>query len=75
MELEDFLNKLGKNVARLRTDRSLSTNELALECEMEKATIVRIEQGKVNPTAKTLYRIAKVLKVSVRDLIPKDKIE
>lgn len=32
--------------------------------------ILHIEQGKVNPSLKTLYRIAEGLEVDVKDLLP-----
>ncbi|HTM82202.1 helix-turn-helix transcriptional regulator [Asticcacaulis sp.] len=65
----DIERLIGWNVQRLRKDRRLSQEELALRIETVAQSYVSfLEGGKRNPTAVTLYLIAKSLNVSVGDL-------
>lgn len=43
--------------------------KLAKEIFADQSNLARIEDGKVNPTVKTLLKISKALNCSVRDLI------
>jgi transcriptional regulator with XRE-family HTH domain len=62
-----FLNRVGKNIARLRKAKGLTLSQLAYRCESEKANIVRIEQAQTNPTLKTLWNIATALDVDTSE--------
>ncbi|MCH8905155.1 MAG: helix-turn-helix transcriptional regulator, partial [Bacteroidetes bacterium] len=42
---------------------------LALECDMEKSNLIRIEKGRTNPTSLTLLKISNVLNVRVKELL------
>jgi DNA-binding XRE family transcriptional regulator len=46
----------------------MTQNDLAVECEFEKASMSRIESGKSNPTVRTLLKICRVLDVKIEDL-------
>lgn len=59
MEKEVFLKKLGENIKRLRQEKGISQAELARLCDKERASIERIENGKINPSAYVLYEVAK----------------
>lgn len=59
MEKEEFLKKLGTNIKNLRMKKGLSQSELARRCEKERASIERIENGKINSSAYVLYEVAK----------------
>jgi transcriptional regulator with XRE-family HTH domain len=59
MEKEDFLKKVGENIKKLRTEKGLSQAELARRCDKERASIERIENGKINSSAYVLYEVAK----------------
>ena len=60
---------IGKNVARLRKRQDLSQEELALRVEVVAQTYIsNLEAGRCNPTAVTLYLIAKALDAKVADL-------
>ena len=68
MKEPDLLLKLGENIRTLRLKKNMSQNDLAIECNFEKASMSRIESGKSNPTIKTLYKISKVLNVPLSEL-------
>lgn len=70
MEIETttYLKKLGKNIARMREKRKFTQYKLAKEIFTDQSNLARIEDGKVNPTVKTLLKISMVLKCKVKDL-------
>jgi transcriptional regulator with XRE-family HTH domain len=63
-----LLIMLGKNIARIRKKQGYTQSRLADEMEMDRSNLRRIEAGRTNPTATTLFRISKVLKVDIEDL-------
>ena len=75
MDSQELINKIGQRITFLRKKRGWTSNELGLEADIDKSALINIEKGRKNITAKTLYKIAKALNVSLRDLMPKDKIE
>jgi transcriptional regulator with XRE-family HTH domain len=65
----DIQSVIGLNVAEIRRNAKLSQEELAHRIEVVAQTYVsRLEAGKCNPTAATLYLIAKALDVPIADL-------
>jgi transcriptional regulator with XRE-family HTH domain len=68
-DYDKFLKRVGTNIARIRKEKGLSLSQLSYIADMEKANIVRIEQSQINPTIKTLWKIAKALEVEASDLI------
>lgn len=68
MQEKEFLIELGAEIARLRKKKKLSQQDLALEIEIDKQSITRIEKGRTNPTSLTLLKISKVLDVPVAAL-------
>jgi len=68
MQESEFLIGLGAEIARLRKKKKLSQRDLALEIEIDKQSITRIEKGRTNPTSLTLLKISKVLEVPVASL-------
>lgn len=80
--LSDLKKLLGENIRFFRKLAGLTQEELADRVQLESGPYISfIENGKRWPRAETLSKIAKVLKVKVRDLldeergksIPKDK--
>ncbi len=67
--LEAYLKKLGKNIALIRKRKNLSQYKLAQEILTDQSNLARIEDGKVNPTVKTLLKISSALDCKVKDLI------
>lgn len=68
-EFEAYLKKLGGNIKRIRESKNISQVDLANACEFEKSNMRRIEAGNTNVTAKTLYKIAKALEVTIAELV------
>ena len=58
-----FLMNLGARIKEIRLKKNLTQNDLAIQCNFEKASMSRIESGKANPTIKTLLRISQALDV------------
>lgn len=63
------LVRLGRNIARLRDKIGISQDNLALEAEIGRRTISRLEVGETDPRYTTLVKISAVLGVEVRDLV------
>lgn len=64
---------IGWNMRKLRVARGLSQERLALEANIDRSYIGRVERGSENVTVSTLEEVAKVLGVPVRDLF--DEVE
>jgi len=63
-------NIIGSNVRNLRQKRGISQDRLSKLADLSLNTVVKVESGKnLNPTIKTLYKIAKSFNVKVDDLI------
>jgi DNA-binding XRE family transcriptional regulator len=61
--------KLGLTIRKIREETTdLSQDKLALEVDLSENQIRRIEKGQTNPTIKTLLKIAKALKVDIKEL-------
>lgn len=57
---------LNKNLRRIRLDRGLSLNKLALKSGINKSTISEIENNKIlNPSNKTLQKLSDALECSI----------
>ncbi|HRO74550.1 MAG TPA: helix-turn-helix transcriptional regulator [Crocinitomicaceae bacterium] len=63
------MDSLGKNLKQIRKSRGLSQKEVAFNCDMDEQNYRRIENGKTNPTLKSLHRIGEALSVSVTELL------
>lgn len=60
----------GARVRALRTAKGWSQEQLAAEAKLDRTYIGGIERGERNPSLVNIHRIAKALKVVVRDLFP-----
>ena len=65
-------NGTGIIIFTLRRNLKLSQKELATRCGVTQQFIQRIEKGKVNPSLKTIIRIAAALNCTVDELIGKE---
>ena len=61
-------NNYINNIAAIRKKQGMSQTQFANAIGVETSTISRIETGKSDPSAVTLFAIAKYLQVSVDDL-------
>lgn len=65
---QQTIEKLGKKIKKLRTALGLTQEELANKIESSRLYINHIEQGRKSPSLGILEKIARVLKVQVKDL-------
>ena len=66
---DDILIALGNRIKQLRLQKKIKQSHLALNCDMEKSTLSKIENGKVNISYITLIRLSRGLEVSAGELI------
>lgn len=62
------LSAFGRNVAKLRSERGLSQDQLAEKADLDRTYISGIERGVRNPGIKTVLRIAKALGTDLNNL-------
>lgn len=62
------IEKLGKQIAKLRKAKSLTQAQLAEKIEVTQAYLGHVEQGIKSPSLETLEKISKALKVQIKDL-------
>lgn len=62
--------KLGKTIKQLRKKAGLTQEQLADKCKLSTTYVGYLEIGQKRPSLKTLNKIATVLGVKVKDLIP-----
>lgn len=65
-----ILVKFGQKMQKVRKSKKISQEGLAEMLAMHRTYIGLIERGERNPTIRTLYKIAKALKVNASDLLP-----
>jgi len=60
---QNYLNRLGKHIAKLRKSKGFSQDRIYLEAGFSRGTISKIENGLVNPQIITLRKIADTIGV------------
>lgn len=63
------LVSLGEAIRRLRLERDISQESLALLAEVDRSYVGRVERGDNNVAVLTLVKLARALNVSVCDLM------
>ncbi len=66
--MASVLEKLGKNIERMRKMKSYSQQELAVKARLDLTTISEIESGIRNPSIRTVNQIASALSVNLSKL-------
>ena len=69
MTKEKFKKLIGQQIVALRTKKGWSQADLARAVGKDRQAIEKLENGKVNPTAYSLYEVASALGVKVADLL------
>ncbi|WEX75100.1 helix-turn-helix domain-containing protein [Sinorhizobium numidicum] len=64
----DIRQTIGWNLRRLRVSRGLSQERLALEANIDRSYVGRIERGMENVTVSALEALARVMDVNVSEL-------
>lgn len=68
-EMINHHQALAEHLRKLRTDRGLRLQDLADNSGVSRATLSRIENGEVSPTAETLGRLASALALPLSQLL------
>jgi len=67
---QHILKNFGAKLQKVRKSKGVTQEELAFKISMDRTYIGLIERGERNPTIRTLYKIAKALKVESSELLP-----
>lgn len=59
--------EVGIRIKELRTRKGFSQEKLALEAEIDRTYLAGIENGRRNPTLKSLEKILRTLEISFED--------
>ena len=65
-----LLRRVGRRIVALREQRGLSQLQLARRARIARSTLRYVEEGRHAVSLLVLDRLARVLRVDVRDLIP-----
>lgn len=65
------LIRLGSRIKKARLAKGVLQNELALNCDMEKSTLSKIESGKINISYLVLCRLSRCLEIPIGELAEK----
>jgi transcriptional regulator with XRE-family HTH domain len=68
--MKDLAEKFGSNMRRIRKNKGISQDKLALSADIDRSYVGRIERGEVNITLEKAYKIASVLECDIQDLLP-----
>ena len=63
------IQRFGAQLQRLRTNRDLTQEQLAVKAGLSRVYVAKLELGQHDPALSTLVRLAKVLRVSVTELL------
>ncbi len=62
---EEYAEQVGAGIQRLRKAKRLTQEDVAYEAEVSIRHYQQLESGRMNPTLRTLYKVAGVLKMPV----------
>jgi transcriptional regulator with XRE-family HTH domain len=65
---QDFMNKFGKRLKKIREDQGFSQEQFALITQVSQSQIARTELGQINTSISHAALYAKNLKIDVREL-------
>lgn len=65
---EEFCAKVGYQVRKLRLEKQLSIEKLALEAGLEYTQVSRIELGRINTSIYQIYKLSKSLDVTMPEI-------
>lgn len=57
----DYLERVAWNLRRIRTERGVSQEALAVDAEIDRTYVSRLERGMENPTVSVLSRLSTAL--------------
>ena len=68
--MTDIRKLLGLRIKEIRQKKKMSQEELSFESELHRTYISDIERGNRNVSIKNIEKIAKALKVTLKDIMP-----
>jgi transcriptional regulator with XRE-family HTH domain len=69
LTVEEIKKVIGGNIRRLRLEKKMSIETVAIESGMDYTQLSRIELGKINTSIYQLYKISITLKVSLGEIV------
>jgi transcriptional regulator with XRE-family HTH domain len=69
MNAEQLKLKFGNTLKELRKNKSMSQEQLAHDCGLDRTYISMLERGKYQPSLHTLFTIAENLEMKASDLV------
>ena len=69
MKEEEFLNKLGQRVRKLRNEKSWTLFDLSVLTDIDTSDLSKLELGYTNSTIFTLYKISQAFGITVSKLL------
>ena len=69
----DIKIRIGRRIKELRTEKSMSQEEVANTAEMERSFITHIESGRRNISVETLQRILDALNITFQEFFSTDE--
>lgn len=70
MDEEVFIKQLAERIKQLRVKKGMTQLDVASKMGIDDSSYRKIESGRTNPTARTIYKLAIALDVSVFQLFP-----
>lgn len=67
--MKDEAKKLGENLKKIRLSKGVTQISIAKTLDVDRSFVSNIENGKTNPTLSTISSLAKVLGVTVSELM------
>ena len=68
-DVDNEMQKLGQNLKRVRSKKGISQGDIARTLKVHKSYISNLENGKSNPTLKTIAKLAKAVSVTTDELL------
>lgn len=61
--------KIGKRIEKTRRKKGLSQDDLAHIADMDRSHLAKLEEGKINPSIRSLHKLARKLKVRIASFL------
>ena len=74
IDSKTLATEIGAKIRKLRLQRGMSLEKLALSCDMNAAFLGHVERGMRCPTVYTLYRICEGLQIGLDELFVTDSV-
>ena len=69
MSDDKLLNKISENLSRIRKEQRYTQRELAELAGLNPNYYAKVERGEKTPSLKTLYLIAKAMKITITEIV------